>query len=51
LSATPSLLVSVYLMMSSDAVSFVMSHAYADALRKERAGYARVIEKAGIKVP
>jgi tripartite-type tricarboxylate transporter receptor subunit TctC len=25
--------------------------AYADALRKERAGYARVIEQAGIKVP
>jgi tripartite-type tricarboxylate transporter receptor subunit TctC len=25
--------------------------AYADALKKERAGYARVIEKAGIKVP
>jgi tripartite-type tricarboxylate transporter receptor subunit TctC len=25
--------------------------AYADALRKERAGYARVIERAGIKVP
>lgn len=25
--------------------------AYADALRKEREGYARVIEKAGIKVP
>jgi tripartite-type tricarboxylate transporter receptor subunit TctC len=25
--------------------------AYAEALRKERAGYARVIEKAGIKVP
>ena len=25
--------------------------AYADALRKERAGYARIIEKAGIKVP
>ena len=25
--------------------------AYADALRKERDGYARVIEKAGIKVP
>ena len=25
--------------------------AYADALKKERAGYARVIEQAGIKVP
>ena len=25
--------------------------AYADALSKERAGYARVIEQAGIKLP
>jgi hypothetical protein len=25
--------------------------AYAEALRKERAAYARVIEKAGIKIP
>jgi tripartite-type tricarboxylate transporter receptor subunit TctC len=29
----------------------LVGSAYAEALRKERAGYARVIEKAGIKVP